>query len=564
MLRQILSALLITTSLLDIYLICYAAKRRTFPGAVPFILIGCCIIVYSSGYFFEIQAQNLAQIVALKGISHLVIPILPCLWLFMCADYVRISKTLKKAIKFLLPIYPAFHYFAFYTNSRFHLYIRSYRLNYNGYFYTALSQKGVLYSVNSIIALFMGIVCFMLIVKGLYMAPKKQRSSYIIILVASLSYFSTFFLNVTSLNPLNIDYFPLVSIIPSLLYMNVIFQNSFFNTIPLATEDIYKKSGTGIALIDYFDRLIDENEAFKALFPAGTGKCAYSFDFIKQLYPELSALSIQNTPVYFARTVDDTCHSFQASLSEFSSDQGFIVGRILEIKDVTQFTEHILALEQAAAAAINRAETSEISFLQAQISPHFVNNTLSAISCFIDKDREKAKELVADLGEYLFNSYHISESPTVRLWQELEAVDTYLRIEKARFGNRLCFDLQCNAAPDLELPKLVIQPLVENAVKHGLMLKPEGGHIALRVIASSEGLFVEVQDDGVGMSPEKLGSLLDERACDRGVALCNINSRLVKYYGTGLSILSETGIGTSVTFSIPISSEKINGGANVC
>lgn len=222
------------------------------------------------------------------------------------------------------------------------------------------------------------------------------------------------------------------------------------------------------------------------------------------------------------------------------------------ITDISLFVEKQKRLELIANNAIDKAETNEIFFLQAQIKPHFINNTLSVISSMITRDPYAAKELIVSLSEYLANSYSTgNKSVMVSLNEEIELVNTYISIKKARFRERLNFQLLCSGDLNMKIPKLILQPLIENAIRHGILRKMEGGSVSLEITSKADKTCFKIEDDGVGIEDSRILNLLSGNDAKQGVGIYNVHKRLVRYYGEGLSLISSVGQGTIVTFSIP-------------
>ncbi len=193
---------------------------------------------------------------------------------------------------------------------------------------------------------------------------------------------------------------------------------------------------------------------------------------------------------------------------------------------------------------------AELSFLRAQIKPHFLYNTLSIIAALTEKKPTRAKELLYHLSDYLRGSFHFeNENGMTMLSQKLETVRAYLIIEKERFRDKLAVDYEIDESVMISLPPLTLQPLVENALRHGIFKRPEGGHVKIIVKHQPDHILIQVQDDGVGIPEEKLDCILNQTTT--GVGLRNINERLMLHYGHGLEIDSEAGVGTSVTIKIP-------------
>ncbi len=196
---------------------------------------------------------------------------------------------------------------------------------------------------------------------------------------------------------------------------------------------------------------------------------------------------------------------------------------------------------------------AEVRALRAQISPHFIYNSLNAIASFINTDPARARELVVEFADFTRYSFRRHGDFTT-LAEELRSIDRYLLLEKARFGDRVQVSLRI--APEVlstVIPFLSLQPLVENAVRHGLEAKEGPGHIT--ICANDSGAFAEVtiEDDGVGIDPEHLRSVLAGHADGDHVGLRNVDARLRQVYGDehGLVIETAPGEGTLITIRVP-------------
>ncbi|OXM83518.1 ATP-binding protein [Paenibacillus rigui] len=197
----------------------------------------------------------------------------------------------------------------------------------------------------------------------------------------------------------------------------------------------------------------------------------------------------------------------------------------------------------------------EAAYLQAQIQPHFLFNTLNSIMALGDLDTDRMRKLGDAFIEYLRISFHfLNSGKLVSLLHELELVRAYLYIEKERFGDRLNIVWEGDSEDSaLLLPPLTIQPLVENAVKHGVLSQAEGGTVCVRILRKDDCTVIEVKDDGKGMQAEGIRDVLEHpvKKGTGGIGLFNTNRRLTQMYGKGLSIQSKEGQGTSVSFIIP-------------
>ncbi|MBG6183718.1 two-component system LytT family sensor kinase [Arthrobacter sp. CAN_A214] len=196
---------------------------------------------------------------------------------------------------------------------------------------------------------------------------------------------------------------------------------------------------------------------------------------------------------------------------------------------------------------------AEVRALRAQISPHFIYNSLNAIASFINTDPARARELVVEFADFTRYSFRRHGDFTT-VAEELKSIDRYLLLERARFGERLKVKLEIG--PEVlstVIPFLSLQPLVENAVRHGLDSKDGTGHIT--ITAHDAGAFAEVtiEDDGVGIDPEHLRLVLAGHTEGVHVGLRNVDSRLRQVYGDdhGLIIDTAPGAGTLITMRVP-------------
>lgn len=208
--------------------------------------------------------------------------------------------------------------------------------------------------------------------------------------------------------------------------------------------------------------------------------------------------------------------------------------------------------ETALKNAEESSKSNELAFLQAQIKPHFLYNGLNIIAALCRMDGVKARELILDLASYLHHTFDFRNlSKYIPFEDELEFIKAYVRIEQARFRDKLKVEYELDDTSEFKLPPLILQPLIENAIRHGIRKKGEGGTVVLRV-KNQEHYLIEVEDDGAGMSEEQLKKITSEvRRTGSGVGMININRRLQMLYGTGLSVKSRPGEGTKITIVIP-------------
>jgi two-component system, LytTR family, sensor kinase len=193
------------------------------------------------------------------------------------------------------------------------------------------------------------------------------------------------------------------------------------------------------------------------------------------------------------------------------------------------------------------ASEAELRALRAQINPHFLFNALTTIGYLITNAPGRALDTLLRLTSVLRGVLQHSSSDFTTLADEIELIRAYLEIEQARFEERLhvVIDVTSNAA-DVQIPALLLQPLVENAVKHGIGPLSQGGRLSLSATVVHDILLVRITDSGAGCDPT--------RGMRRGVGLTNVEQRLAAHYGSSaaLSIRSTPGAGTSVSVTLPI------------
>ncbi|MFJ4191880.1 sensor histidine kinase [Kitasatospora sp. NPDC089509] len=202
----------------------------------------------------------------------------------------------------------------------------------------------------------------------------------------------------------------------------------------------------------------------------------------------------------------------------------------------------------------SRLIEAEIRTLRAQISPHFVFNSLAAIASFVRTDPDRARELLLEFAEFTRYSFRRHGDFTT-LADELRSIDQYLALVRARFGERLRVTLRI--APEVlpvALPFLCLQPLVENAVKHGIEGRPDTSRITITAEDAGTEAEVVIEDDGIGVAPERLRAILrGEGDPSTGIGLSNVDQRLRQVYGDAHGLVIETaeGAGMKITVRIP-------------
>ncbi|MBU2072894.1 MAG: histidine kinase [Actinobacteria bacterium] len=221
-------------------------------------------------------------------------------------------------------------------------------------------------------------------------------------------------------------------------------------------------------------------------------------------------------------------------------------------EEVAQWVSGQLELAELDSSRTRLME-AEVRALRAQISPHFVYNSLGAIASFVRTDPDRARELLLEFADFTRYSFRRHGEFTT-LAEELKSVERYLLLEQARFGERLQVTL--SIAPEVlpvAVPFLCIQPLVENAVRHGLETAEAGGHIRITARDQDHECLIEVEDDGAGEDPDHVRRVLaGDRSVD-SVGLGNVDGRLRAVYGDEYGLVVETapGAGTKVVVRVP-------------
>lgn len=187
---------------------------------------------------------------------------------------------------------------------------------------------------------------------------------------------------------------------------------------------------------------------------------------------------------------------------------------------------------------------SELSAIKAQLNPHFLYNVFNTINASVPAENEKTRSMIAQLSDLFRYQLQASQEELVPLSEELEFVQKYLDLEKERFGDRL--RIKVDVPEELfseRIPPMILQPLVENSIKHGLSSLIEGGEISITIFKEDEKLKFEIADTGVGATDKT--SLFN-----KGIGLTNTQLRLQRMYSSGLEILDNTPNGLKIKFSL--------------
>jgi len=226
-----------------------------------------------------------------------------------------------------------------------------------------------------------------------------------------------------------------------------------------------------------------------------------------------------------------------------------IVGSVLLSLLMIFLMHHFFAAKSRQIEAEKRATEAQLRLLQGQIEPHFLFNTLANVLSLMDHDPPKARQMLESFTDHLRSSLATLRRDNTTLGDELDLVQTYLVLLKTRMDDRLQFSIDSPAAlRSAKLPPLLLQPLVENAIHHGLEPKVDGGRLHVSARAEDRTLVLEVADDGLGLAPGPR-----RRRRGNGMALENLRERLAAQYGGDASLtLTDTAPGTCATLRLPL------------
>lgn len=228
-------------------------------------------------------------------------------------------------------------------------------------------------------------------------------------------------------------------------------------------------------------------------------------------------------------------------------DQYIITVAVYYIIRYFQYVQH---KEQEKSYLALRNKEMQISLLKSQINPHFLFNTLNSISTLVGTNKVEARKVITQLSDVFRYALDSHEGGKVRLLHELNFIENYIKIQQVRFGERLKYEVDVDPQCwSLDIPPMILQPLVENSVKYGIGPKDDGGTIRLTIKKVVNGVYFEVSDDGLGLNAKKV---LDGKVKGTGVGLKNSDKRLKSIYGptAGLNIKARLD-GYTVSFIIP-------------
>jgi two-component system, LytTR family, sensor kinase len=277
-----------------------------------------------------------------------------------------------------------------------------------------------------------------------------------------------------------------------------------------------------------------------------------------------AALQHGETAVLNAGLTKTASAVFRSAVCAPLTQDDVVVGALVAYSQSSATPAMVRAVEEVAAFASgqldlaeldrtrSRSAEAEVRALRAQISPHFVYNSLTAIASFVRTDPDRARELLLDFAEFTQYSFRTHGQYTT-LAEELQSIEQYLLLEQARFGERLQVRLRVDQEVlGVRIPFLCIQPLVENAVRHGLEAMESAGTVSIVAQDRGSECVITVEDDGVGNDPDIIRRSLSGEP-GQHVGLANVDERLRTSFGDEYGLVVETApqAGTKVIVRVP-------------
>lgn len=264
-----------------------------------------------------------------------------------------------------------------------------------------------------------------------------------------------------------------------------------------------------------------------------------------------------------SRVLTNPLHRLARAMEDFERSAGSFtfhtIGGTREVQELSDSFGHMVRRIQQLMATVREEEINlrktELKALQAQINPHFLYNTLDSIAWMCERGKNADAVRMVHALARLFRISISKGHELIPIAKEIEHAESYLQIQKYRYKNQFTYHFSVDpACTDYLCNKITLQPIIENAITHGLDLMVEEGHIEVTVRQDGEDILFVVSDNGVGMDEEQLKAILHREPTDRtGIGIKNVNDRLRIYFGEGygLQIESVPDEGTSVTVRMP-------------
>ncbi|MDF2874849.1 MAG: histidine kinase [Sporomusa sp.] len=310
-------------------------------------------------------------------------------------------------------------------------------------------------------------------------------------------------------------------------------------------------------LTDFAAPIIVQNEYVGALLAGQVVLPHNDFDARQEMFNRLAPMGMQTGAL---ADLFNEVEVIPENRINAAADLLYIMANYIVEMGVTNIVQKQLMEELKAKAELeNLLRAAEMKALQSQINPHFLFNTLNTIARLsLLEGAQRTQEVVHALSDLLrTNLRDIAEMRTLE--EEIKSIDDYLTIQSVRFGDRIQAFIEIEPALlKMSIPALSLQPLVENAIIHGLEPKKEGGHIRITGYSQHDKVAIVVSDTGVGISSERISTIfsIDKRARKghtTGLGVINVHKRIQHYFGDqfGLSIESKVGEGTDIFIHLP-------------
>lgn len=553
--------LTILLTLISTLMLGYVFVHRHKTGAWYSLGILCLVLMWSVAQGLEFSVRDLGDKLIFANIQYIPITVIPVLYLYLALSFSRKEYLLKnKYLPYLLLIVPVILNILIWTDPYHGLIRQAVYLNTDGFVPTIGKRFGVTMLPFAVYNFSLTAVTLIILANTWMDKRFHYRDQAKYLFIGLLIPTCTNLLHYFGVDFNNIDMTPFSFVITGMLLIHGIFRDGLFDIVPIALSHVVNEMKSGLIVYDKSLRLIDINPAaIRILRADGKRIIGQPVSAAFSHLPEFVQLLKQrnNCKNEISYCVDNSLKHFEVTVTHLENTKGISLGWMAQIYDITErktMEDKLKKDRENAMMLYQNAEQSSISnelaYLKAQIKPHFLYNALNVIAVLCRMDPEKARELILDLSKYMRHSFDFKNlEKDITFHEEMEFIRAYVRIEQARFKDRLNMIYDIDDTEDLRLPPLLLQPLVENAILHGIRKKETGRTVVLRVKNLGKHYLIEIEDDGAGMAPEQLEAI--QQGQGSGVGLTNTQKRLGMLYGTQLFIESRQGIGTKVTMTLP-------------
>ena len=565
--------LTIVLMLISLVLLGYVYINRHKTGAGYSLGILSLVFLWSVAQGLEFSVQALKDKLIFANLQYIPITIIPVLYFYLSLSFSRKENIKKqKYLPYLLLIIPVVLNVLIWTEPFHGLLRQDIYLNSEGLVPTIGKRFGVTMFPFAVFNFSLTVATLVILMHTWMDKHFHYRSQSKYLLIGLFIPTLTNFLHFMGIDLYNIDMTPFSFVIAGILLTCGIFRQGLFDLVPIALSHIFHEMKPGLIVCDKSLRLIDMNPSAMLILRVDGNSIigqpvSVAFAHAPKLVQVIEQRRCCKNEISFC---DDHSQSFfEIAVTLLKNTKGAKLGWMVQIFDITERknAENYLKQDKENAMMLYKtAEQASISnesaFLQAQIKPHFLYNALNVIAALCRVDPMKARELILDLSHYMQHSFDFKNlTRYVTFEEEMEFVQAYVRIEKARFKARLNVKYEIDDTEGLLLPPLLLQPMVENAIRHGIRKSETGQTVVLRVKNMQTHYLIEIEDDGAGMAPEQIEVILRE-AGEGGVGLANIQKRLRMLYGTKLCIESRKGQGTKVSMTLPKERRMIHESSN--